>query len=58
MLFNCKQNKDSKKGFIFAVRPLEAEKTDILWFSISFNVLLLIEGLDYQLNDAGWETIL
>ena len=55
--FNCKQNEDSKKGFRFSVRPLEAEEIHFLCFSISFNVLLFVEsddGSDYQLYDAGY----
>ena len=55
--FNCKQNEDSKKGFRFSVRPLEAEKIHFLCFCILFNVLLFVEGddsSDYQFNDAGY----
>ena len=52
------QNEDSKNGFSFVVRRLEAKKIDFFRFSITFNVLLMIEGIegmdmDDQFNEAG-----
>ena len=46
-----------KNGFSFVVRRLEAKKIDFFWFSITFNFLLMIEGIegmdmDDQFNEA------